>query len=207
MADTVKVVVPRYQQVAADIASKIVDRRYQVGERIYARSSIASQYAVSAETARRAIAILSDLGIVQATKGSGVLIQSHEKAVEFVRRFQETSTLTELKRDAIRRAESLARESAELKEAVAKLTDHSDQLRFINPFVPYEVTMESFFSCAGKSLSELCFWQNTGATVVAIRREQSLILSPGPYETLKSGDIVYFVGEESCSERVEAFLR
>ena len=35
----VRVSGPRYQQVAVDIAAKIASRQYQVGERIYARSS------------------------------------------------------------------------------------------------------------------------------------------------------------------------
>ncbi|RKJ34567.1 GntR family transcriptional regulator, partial [Butyricicoccus sp. 1XD8-22] len=47
---------PKYMKIAADIASKIVDKKYVIGEKIYARSSLASQYGVSSETARRAIA-------------------------------------------------------------------------------------------------------------------------------------------------------
>ena len=65
---------PRYQLIAEDIATKIVERKYVVGEKIYARSSLASQYGVSPETTRRAIAVLQDLNIVEATKGSGVEI-------------------------------------------------------------------------------------------------------------------------------------
>ena len=35
--------IPKYQQIAADIAYKIVDGTYQEGRKIYARSSIGSQ--------------------------------------------------------------------------------------------------------------------------------------------------------------------
>ena len=72
---------PKYQQIAADIAAKIVDGHYRVGEKIYARSSLASQYGVSSETARRAVCVLSHLKIVEATKGSGVIIKSYENAI------------------------------------------------------------------------------------------------------------------------------
>lgn len=73
---------PKYQTIAEDIATKIVKKKYIVGEKIYARSSLASQYGVSAETARRAIAVLQDLNIVEATKGSSVIITSYEKRSE-----------------------------------------------------------------------------------------------------------------------------
>ena len=50
---------PRYQQIALDIATQIVKRQYRVGDRIYARSSLASRYHVSPETARRAVCLLA----------------------------------------------------------------------------------------------------------------------------------------------------
>ncbi|WP_369074759.1 cation:proton antiporter regulatory subunit, partial [Klebsiella pneumoniae] len=33
----------------------------------------------------------------------------------------------------------------------------------------------------GKTAAETKFWQNTGATIVAIKRGDELIISPGPY--------------------------
>lgn len=85
MEERVKIDIPKYQQIATDLAFKIVKQQYKVGEKIYARSSIASQYGVSPETARRAICVLADLDIVDSTKGSGVVIKSYEKAVQFVK--------------------------------------------------------------------------------------------------------------------------
>lgn len=42
---------PRYQQIAMDVATQIVKQQYKVGDRIYARSALASKYHVSPETA------------------------------------------------------------------------------------------------------------------------------------------------------------
>ena len=58
----------------------------------------------------------------------------------------------------------------------------------------------------GKNLGDLRFWQATGATVAAIRRGTTDILSPGPYAELYAGDIVIFVGEKKAKEAVERFL-
>ena len=39
------------------------------------------------------------------------------------------------------------------------------------------------------------FWQNTGATIIGIRRKGELIISPGPYASFEEGDTVLVVGE------------
>lgn len=207
MTERLRVAAPRYRQIAADIAAKIADKQFQVGEKIYARSLIASQYAVSPETARRAIAILSDMGIVETAKGSGVVIRSSEKAALFVRRYGETHTLAELKVNTLKQAERLFDECLGLKDAVVELVERAGDFRSTNPFVPFQATVEAGSHCIGFSISDLRFWHQTVATVVGIRRDDVLTLSPGPYEALRENDVLYFVGDENALGRVISFLR
>lgn len=196
----------RYQQVATDIAAKIVNREYQIGEKIYARSSLASQYAVSAETARRAIAILADLGIVEATKGSGVVIRSYEKAQAFLQQFRGLQTVAGCRREVIKQMDQFLKEADAVRESVSRLVDCTNVYKHVNPFTPFELAVEEGAGCLGLSLSQLNFWHNTGATVLAIRRGDTLTVSPGPYADLAAHDIVYFIGEESCVGRVARLL-
>lgn len=177
-----------------------------MGDKVYTRSLIASQYAVSAETARRAIALLSDMDIVEAVKGSGVVIKSYENAMHFVEFNHDNSTIEQIGKSAKEQADLLFREIVSLKEQVERLVDRTTQLRSGNPFIPYEVKVEATSSHLGRSLSDLNLWQNTEATVVAIRRENSLILSPGPYEMLQKDDELYFVGNKNCFALVSGFL-
>lgn len=207
MDKMIQVTGARYQQIAADIAAKIVDHQYQIGEKIYARSLIASQYSVSSETARKAIAILSDLGIVDTVKGSGVVIKSYEGAVAFLERFRNVSTMAELKRDTMVCLGNIISHGGELRDAVTRLVDHADRFRALNPLAPFSVQVEAGASCVGKTLSGLNFWQNTAATVVAIRRGDLLIRSPGPYAEFLADDTIYFIGEDDCVGRVDLFLR
>ncbi|MCG4307777.1 GntR family transcriptional regulator, partial [Enterococcus lactis] len=44
MSGKKKIVRPRYQQIAVDLAERIVENRYKVGEKIHARSTLASTY-------------------------------------------------------------------------------------------------------------------------------------------------------------------
>ena len=43
---------------------------------------------------------------------------------------------------------------------------------------------------AGRSIGELQFRQKTGATIVAVRKGEELLLSPGPATPLQGGDVV-----------------
>ena len=59
---------------------------------------------------------------------------------------------------------------------------------------------------SGATIGTLRFWQATGATIVAIRRNLSYIVSPGPYAELYAGDAVIFVGGVKAREAVSHFF-
>ncbi len=197
---------PKYQKIAADIASKIVEKKYLVGEKIYARSSLASQYGVSAETARRAIAVLQDLEIVEATKGSGVMIKSYEKAAQFAHQFLEVQSIYQVQLEML---ESIKRQKEELnvlQETTERLVSRTERFKSVNPFVPFQVEILENTPYISQSIGTINFWQNTMATIVGIRRGDELLLSPGPYATFQRHDIIYFIGNDECLERVQKFL-
>ncbi|MDF2838602.1 MAG: TrkA-C domain protein, partial [Evtepia sp.] len=115
-----QIAIPRYQQIALDVASRIVRQEYQVGQKIYARSSIASQYGVSPETARRAICVLSDLNIVTSEKGSGVTIQSLESAINFLQQFNKRQSISSIKENIL---QSISRQKKEMDQLNHSLSE------------------------------------------------------------------------------------
>lgn len=197
---------PKYQRIALDIAAKIIEKKYNIGEKIYARSSLSSQYGVSSETARRAIAILQDLEIVEASKGSGVLIKSYEKAVHFVHQFQDMQSVQELQKEL---QLSIAKQHEELKrmhETANTLINRTERFRSSNPFVPFQIEMNELSPYIGQSIQSMNFWHNTTATIVGIKRGNEMLLSPGPYASFEVQDIIYFIGNDTCLELVKNFL-
>lgn len=201
-----KIDIPKYQQIAADIATKIACGDYAEGEKIYVRSALSSQYGVSSETARRAVYVLSDMKIVEITKGSGVLIKSRKLAVDFINKFDSVSQMSELKKHILNNIEGQITQSAELKTMVSELMYMTERFRVVNPFSPFEISITQEASYIGQNLSESNFWHNTTATIIAIRRGEEIIISPGPYAVISLGDILYYVGDENCHERVRSFL-
>jgi len=206
MENKIKITSPRYQQIAADVAAKIVDGHYKVGDKIYARSSLASQYGVSSETARRAICVLSDLNIVDTSKGSGVTIKSYENAIKFIKQYNDISTISNLKQDIIDSVDRQKKEIKFLYGCLSDLIDKTDRFRSVNPFTPFQIEITSATPYINKSVSDINFWHNTSATIIAIRRNDSLLMSPGPYAVFQENDIFYFVGDENCMERVKKFI-
>lgn len=201
-----KITVPKYQQIAADLAAKISHGQYKPGDKVYARSSLASQYHVSAETARRAICVLADLEIVQSTKGSGVVIQSLTNAEKFVRQYHDVKTINDLKQDI---TASVARQRQEMDKFngyLSELIEKTEKFHSVNPFLPFQIEIIAPMPYLNHSTADVNFWQNTAGTIIAIKREDKIIMSPGPYAQFKEHDIFYFIGEKDCLERVTKFL-
>lgn len=203
---TSKISTPRYQQIATDIAAKIAEGKYVEGDKIYARSSLASQYGVSSETARRAICVLSDINIVSSAKGSGVIIKSYENAVKFLKQHQDVRTINDIRASMLSCVSRQKNEMALLNNQLNELIQKTEHFRSVNPFMPFQITITSETFYINKSIDELKFWHNTSATIVAIKRNENLLISPGPYAVLLENDVLYFVGDEDSFYRVRNFL-
>lgn len=201
-----RVQIPTYERIAIDIANRIYDGRFKVGEKIHGRSTLASEYKVSPETVRRSIKILEDVEIVQSTKGSGIVVLSRENAFKYINRFSNLESIKDLEKQI----ESLIQEKNKIDETLVgvlmKIVDYSGRLRNTNPLAPIEVEIPRCCSHIGKTISEVKFWQNTGGTVIGIKRNGELIISPGPYLLILEGDVLLIIGDDKIYDRVISFL-
>lgn len=201
-----KISIPRYQQIAIEIATRIASQEYRVGEKIYARSNIAGQYGVSPETARRAISVLCDLNIVSSEKGSGVTIKSYKNAVNFINQYSKRQTIDTIKENILESIERQQKEMNTLNRHLSDLITASEHFRSMNPFMPFELRINSKCVYLNRTISEIQFWQNTGATILAIKRNDSIIKSPGPYAVLLENDVLYFLTQDDNLKQVKDFL-
>lgn len=198
--------IPKYQQIAADIAYKIVDGTYEEGEKVYARSSIGSRYSVSAETARRAVCVLADWDIVEVEKNSGVIILSKDNARNFLNQQSHMQSIQGLKRKILENVERQQQETKELYAYLSEVIKRIDNYRSINPFIPYEIVISEETPYLGKTVGEINFWQKTSATIIAIKRNGVLMMSPGPKAVFRQNDIVYYTGDDECPDRVRELM-
>jgi len=202
-----KAQIPTYERIAIDLANRIYDGKFKVGEKIHGRSTLASEYKVSPETVRRAIKILEDVEIVESTKGSGIVISSRENAYKYIQRFSNLASIKDLEKQMNSLISERDKLDEQLFETLRKIMDYSGKLRHTNPLAPIEVEVFPGCNQVGKTISDLKFWQNTGGTVIGMKRKGELIISPGPYALILEGDILLIIGAEETYDRVIHFMK
>ena len=195
------VVPSQYLQIALDLARRIAKGELAEGSRVYGRSVMASEYNVSPETIRRALRLLADMKVVEVKPQSGAVILSADSARRYIENFEESADVRALRQQLKELMAEYADLSRRLSDTVAALVKSRDTFAAADqPFPNYEVPVPKGSPLIGQSIGALKFWQSTGGTIVAIRRGQTVILSPGPYAELYDGDVLVLVGSPAAVE-------
>ncbi|WP_235426951.1 cation:proton antiporter regulatory subunit [Cohnella kolymensis] len=58
----------------------------------------------------------------------------------------------------------------------------------------------------GNTIGNLQFWQNTGATIIALRRGTNVSISPGPHVVIREDDVLVVVGDEKVFDKTQEFI-
>lgn len=197
---------PQYLQIALDIAFRIARGDLKENQKIYGRSAMAAEYGVSPETIRRAMKLLSDMQVVDVLPKSGIVVHSVDRAQQYIERFGKNADIRSLQGKLKKMISDHAELGQRIAEAASNIAKLEDKVSVAAPFRTYEVQIGKDAKVVGKNIGEMRFWQATGATVIAIRREGNIILSPGPYAQLCAGDIVIFIGDLAAVAAAEAFV-
>ncbi|HIX69399.1 MULTISPECIES: GntR family transcriptional regulator [Enterococcus] len=201
-----KISMPRYQQIAIALAERIVQNRYHEGEKIHARSTLASNFNVSPETARKAINVLVDLDIMEVRHGSGAYVASRAKAENFLTQYHEVRSIQETKGEILASVKRQQQELENFSTLLDSLVNQTKRIQHTAPFIPYQILLTDKALHLNASIGELNIWQQTGATIVALQHDERLLLSPGPYAKFEEGETVFFVGDELSVQRVHRFF-
>ncbi|WP_058486286.1 TrkA C-terminal domain-containing protein [Defluviitalea phaphyphila] len=198
--------VPIYVKIAVDMAGRIYQGEFKESEKLRGRSTLAGEYNVSPETIRRAMRLLEDMEVVTVTQGSGIFVKSKEKAYLFLERFKQKESIDELKNNIKNLLKQKKLIEDIIEDKINTIVDYADKLKHSNLITPIEIAIPANSHVIGKSILDTNFWQNTGATIVGIKRKNELIISPGPYAEFKKGDILIIVGDPYIWERANQFL-
>lgn len=197
---------PIYERIAVDIARRIVAGDFTEGQRLSGRTLMSGEYGVSPETIRRSFALLEEMQVVEVKRNSGVIVQSVSQATAFI----EANSKRDESKKLLYRMHQIIRKNEELNREISSIAKqiYSINTRFAedNPFPIFAYALDETSKVIGKTLGELRFWQATSATVVAIRRDGTIILSPGPDEPLCAGDTLMMVGPQDSVDLIEELL-
>lgn len=198
--------IPIYKKIALDIANSIKEGSIQEGELLYGRSALASKYNVSPETIRRAIILLEDVDVVKTFKGKGIVVLSKDNSITFLNRNQSIDSVKQMKSEMNSLLEKRKALEAEILNSLSGIIDYTSRFQEIHTIVPFEFKVPDNCIHINKTIADLKFWQNTGATIVGIKREGKVLLSPGPYTSINIDDILIVVGEAPITKSVPDFL-
>ncbi|GAA5398576.1 TrkA C-terminal domain-containing protein [Streptococcus uberis] len=201
-----EVTTSKYQKIAVSVAQRIASGEYEVGEKLKSRTTIASTFNVSPETARKGLNILADLNILTLKHGSGAIVLSKEKAIEFINQYESTHSIAVIKEKIRQNIRHQQEGMEELSSLVNDFLMQSQNISKQFPLAPYEIIVNKDTEHFGKSIGVLNLWHQTGATVVAIEHEGQFLISPGPYAVIEKGDHIYFVGDDSVYSRMKNFF-
>lgn len=179
----------KYQKIAISVAERIANGEYEVGEKLKSRTTIASTFNVSPETARKGLNILADLKILTLKHGSGAIVLSKEKAIDFINQYESTHSIAMIKekiRDTIREQERAMEQMAIL---VNDFLMQSQSISKQYPLAPYEIICNNDSEYFGKSIGALNIWHQTGATIVAIEHNGTFVISMALIQLSKKGII------------------
>ena len=197
---------PNYIKIAVDIAHRIINNQFIEGEKITGRTTLVSIYNVSPETIRRSLALLKDMNVVTINEKSGIIINDKDSAKEFLNKFKTKSDFTYLNSETFELIKQRKEIDDKLEKNITNIIEFATQLRNVGSIIPFENIVQKDSFAVGKSIGELNFWHNTKATIIAVKRNGDMFLSPGPYFIINEDDIIVFVGDDSVLENVKNYI-
>lgn len=197
---------PRYLRIAVDIAERIATGSIKPGTRLKGRSVLSSEFHVSPETIRRAMAILSDMKVVKVNAGSGIRVLNRDAAIQFVSNYRSSESIQEMRSTLYNKFEEAAQIHDEIRMINDKLIEHY-QYRRGDLIIPVEVLVPADSPRIGQSIGQCQIWHHTGATIIGIIKRHTIIVSPGPYYEFAADDRLLIVGDENVATRMQQFLR
>ena len=194
----------QYTRIAISLAERIASGQLKEGDKLSGRSKLSPEYNVSPETIRRTLRLLADMKVVEVKEQSGVYVLSADNARRYLHNFADQ---TDIRGKQQQLKELLVRQEHLNRQMAALCRDILDETSQTPDALPnYYCRIPDDWPHSGTTVGALWFWQATGATIVAIRRGLSYIVSPGPYAELYAGDAVIFVGGVKAREAVSHFF-
>lgn len=194
----------QYTRIAISLAERIASGQLNEGDKLSGRSKLSPEYNVSPETIRRTLRLLADMKVVEVKEQSGVYVLSADNARRYLHNFADQ---TDIRGKQQQLKELLVRQEHLNRQMAALCRDILDETSQTPDALPnYYCRIPDDWPHSGTTVGALRFWQATGATIVAIRRGLSYIVSPGPYAELYAGDAVIFVGGVKAREAVSHFF-
>ena len=146
--------------------------------------------------------VLVDMGIVTVKHGSGTYVASREKAQLYFEKFHDAVSIAQTREQIVDAIATQRRDLEHLAKLLDELVARNTRDHNTSYLIPHDMKIDENCNFIGKSIGELDIWQQTGATIVAVKRGDETNISPGPYERVQVGDVILFVGNDLSRQKM-----
>lgn len=181
---------PVYSKIAFDLAVKIASGELREGTKITGRSLMGTQYKASPETIRRALWHLNDVGVISTQDNVGSTVVSRSHAVEYVEHRRLDNDLLALRARLDGMIAARDELNRDIDATLGQILELNQRFRDSDRLHMFTFKIGGTFPALGVSIRDFQFRQKTGATIVAIRRDDETILSPEPSTEFKVNDVL-----------------
>ncbi len=199
--------IPVYLQVAYDVAVRIAREEICIGQKISGRTTLASEYSVSPETIRKSMKLLEEVKVVEVRHGNGVYVISSDYAESFIEQYKMKVSISELKEELLQLMSQRNEIENKMNQAMNSIVDYTSRFKNSDLISVNEFLLVADDKGIEKSIQELQLWKHTGITIVGVKRDGIMNLSPSPTFTIKANDRLFYVGAPKSSLRLGDFLR
>jgi len=197
---------PRYEQIAIDIARRITRGEFRVDQKLSGRSLLAGTYNVSPETIRRSIALLQNIGVVEAITGSGVMVKSMELARGYLREYNERQEIMDHKNRINNLLNQRRALDKELERELSSFLELSFQKASILQQIE-EILIPKQSWIIDKTIAETNLRHLSGTTIMTIHRGGEEIYSPPADLQFKANDVLTIVGTAPSRESFKKVIK
>lgn len=199
--------IPKHVQIAYEIALKIKNNILQEGDKLRGRNLAATEYKVSPETVRKALAVLQQKGVVIVKEKSGAYVLSKEYAIDYVTSVKEDMTLAK----HVDNIKNLLKESKQISKQIEQEFRRIDLTKRTSttdlPFDIFSYKIDNLCPLIGKSIQECDFFHQTGSTLFGLIKNGEVISSVPQSTIINSGDILFFSGDENKKAKTLSYIK
>lgn len=189
-----------YYTIAIDLVQRITQGEFPEGAKISGRTLLSSHYQVSPETIRKAVSILKEADVVKVSRGKEIEVNSRKKAENFLNIWNASRPAQIFWDEFDAVIAEKKKVDQKFYQLLEEVTNRSPRISALAPYRPFEIQVPVNSPADGQTIGSLQIRQKTGATIVALRKESGLIISPGSEIILEACDWLVLVGpEESIS--------
>lgn len=195
----------RYQSIAYQLAKRISAGELSEGLKLSGRTLLASEYQVSSETIRKAMAILQRYGVVDIHERSGIIVRSKDAAKHYIEVYVNQKEDRKLLSDTVAIKQDLSHIEGRLQEVLDRLIGATKTGFF--PFDFFAFPLEEGHHHLHQDLRSADLKNQTQALVIGYEYEGTFVQNPEASVILKPGMTLYLLGGTLVKDHVERFFK